>query len=99
LQQQALQQLGCGSGKALMYAAGHVLRPMMSMVVLTLAVNACQGLVERWAQHLPDLDQPQEMQQLAEALAKAKEGDSPPCSAHLLPCISLLCLVPAAALE
>jgi hypothetical protein len=54
------------------------------------------------AQHeppLPELDQPQQLQQLTAALAQHKVGDSPPCGSRLLPCAALLWLVPAVLLE
>jgi hypothetical protein len=98
LQQQALQVLGCGSGRALMYAAGYVLRPLINSNRFEEVTNAYLQLAEHWPP-LPQLDQTQQFQQFTEALAQHKEGDCPPCGSRLLPCASLLWLVPALLLE
>lgn len=86
--------LGCGSGRALMYAARYVLRPLINSNRFEQMTNAYLQLAEHWPP-LPQMDQTQQFQQFTEALAQLKEGDSPPCGSRLLPCASLLWLVPA----
>jgi hypothetical protein len=99
LQQQALQELGCGSGRALtMYAAQEGLGISVKLTTVHLIALSCLALAEN-CPPLPQLDQPQQLQQLAEALAQLKEGDSPPCGSRLVPCAGLLWLVPAVMLE
>jgi hypothetical protein len=98
LQQQALQALGCGSGWTLMYAAHNGLGKLMKVDAVHKVALAYLALVNN-CPPLSQLDQPQQLQQLAEALAQLKEGDSPPCGSRLLPCAALLWLVPAVLLE
>jgi hypothetical protein len=100
LQQQTLQELGC-SGRALMYAAGHVLHPLMNSNTFDQATNALQQLAQHSAP-LPRLDVNNEMQQFllfTVDLVQYKEGDSPPCGSRLLRCAALLWLAPAVLLE
>jgi hypothetical protein len=98
LQQQVLQELGCGSGRALMFAAQHKLSFVNNTGDFRLVTDAYLRLAQH-GRPLLQLDQPQDLQQLAEALAQHKDGDSPPCGSRLLPCAALLWLVPAVMLE
>jgi hypothetical protein len=93
MQQQALQALGC-SGRALVYAAQHGLGQMINSSSVELTANAFRQMAQQ-RPSVPLLDQPQQLQQLAEALPQLKEGDSLPCGSQLLPCAALLWLVPA----
>jgi hypothetical protein len=102
LQQQALQALGCSSGRGLLYVAQHGLRSILTSSTATALLGATHCISMQWAMHwpsLPQLDQPQQVQQLAEGLAQLKEGDRPPCGSPLLPCAPLLWLMPAVMLE